>query len=82
MGELATLRGLGKKTEQQLNKIGIYTRADLQKTGAIATYIKLGEPHLCFLYALTGALEDRSWLEVAQHDKTRLIIELDNYKNY
>ncbi|CAB5499214.1 hypothetical protein THERMOT_1375 [Bathymodiolus thermophilus thioautotrophic gill symbiont] len=82
MGELATLRGLGKKTEQQLNKIDIYTRADLQKTGAIATYIKLGEPHLCFLYALTGALEDRSWLEVAQHDKTRLIIELDNYKNY
>jgi DNA transformation protein len=81
MGELSKLRGLGKKTELQLNKIGIYSKDDLQKIGAIATYVKLGEPHLCFLYALTGALEDRNWLDVAQNNKTQLIIELDNYKN-
>ncbi|SMN15219.1 DNA transformation protein TfoX [uncultured Candidatus Thioglobus sp.] len=81
MGELSKLQGLGKKSELQLNQIGVYTKADLQKIGAIPTYIKLGEPHLCFLYALAGALEDRSWIDVAQNDKTRLIIELDNYKN-
>ncbi|WP_369150401.1 TfoX/Sxy family DNA transformation protein [Candidatus Thiodubiliella endoseptemdiera] len=47
-GELAKLRGLGKKSEQQLNKIGIYTQISLQKIGSIAVYIKLGKPHLCF----------------------------------
>ncbi|MDC9714650.1 MAG: TfoX/Sxy family DNA transformation protein [Gammaproteobacteria bacterium] len=39
MGELAKLRGLGKKTEQQLNAIGIYTQMDLQKMGAIISTI-------------------------------------------
>lgn len=36
MGELAKLCALGKKTEQQLNKIGIYNKQDLQKIGAIS----------------------------------------------
>lgn len=80
MGELAKLCGLGKRTEQQLNKIGIYNKQDLQKIGAITAYIKLGEPHLCFLYALTGVLEHRSWFDIAHNEKTQLIIELDNYK--
>ncbi|NYT28518.1 MAG: TfoX/Sxy family DNA transformation protein [Candidatus Thiodubiliella endoseptemdiera] len=39
---------MGKKSEQQLNKIGIYTQISLQKIGSIAVYIKLGKPHLCF----------------------------------
>jgi hypothetical protein len=52
----------------------------LEKIGALEAYIRMKEPHLCFLYALVGALENRSWLDVAHHDKTRLLIELDNLK--
>ena len=81
MGELSKLKGLGSASEKQLNAIGIYTKKDLEKIGAIKAYIKLKQPHMCFLYALVGALENRSWLDVAKNDKTRLIIELDNYKN-
>jgi len=32
------------------------------------------------LYALEGALTNRSWIDAAGNDKARLIIELDNYK--
>jgi hypothetical protein len=58
------------------------TRAkkDLEKIGALEAYIRMKEPYLCFLYALVGALENRSWLDVAHHDKTRLLIELDNLR--
>ena len=81
MGELTQLQGLGVAAESQLNSINIDSRKDSQKIGAIGAYIKLKEPHLCFLYALEGALTGRSWIDVARNDKTRLIIELDNYKN-
>ncbi len=81
MGEIAKLKGLGDASEKQLNTIGIYTKKDLEKIGALEIYIKLKEPHLCFLYALVGAIENRSWLDVAQNDKTRLLIELDNFKH-
>ncbi len=80
MGEISQLKGLGATSEQQLNAIGVYTKKDLEKIGALEAYIRMKEPHLCFLYALVGALENRSWLDVAHHDKTRLLIELDNLK--
>ncbi|WP_201341106.1 TfoX/Sxy family DNA transformation protein [Abyssogena phaseoliformis symbiont] len=60
MGELAQLRGLGDKSEEKLNKIGVYSKQDLQAKGTVPTFVELGEPHLCFLYALAGALENRS----------------------
>jgi DNA transformation protein len=81
MGELTNLKGLGKRAEIRLNKIGIYTQKELQKMGALAAYVKLGEPNLCFLYALEGALKNRNWIDIARFEKTRLIIELDNYKS-
>ncbi len=80
MSEISQLKGLGNASEKQLNAIGIYTKRDLEEIGALEVYIKLGEPHLCLLYTLVGALENRSWLDVAHNDKTRLLIELDNFK--
>ncbi len=47
-GELAKLRGLGKKSEQQLNKIGIYTQISLQKIGSIAVYYITPKPQTTF----------------------------------
>ena len=63
-----------------INSIGVYTKKDLKNMGALEAYIRMKEPNLCFLYALVGALENRTWLDVAQNDKTRLLIELDNLK--
>jgi len=80
--KISELKGLGPKTEQYLNNIGIYNRDDLVAIGAVPAYLRLIEsrqiiPHLSFLYALVGALEDRSWLDIAKNEKQRLLFELE-----
>ena len=80
--KVSQLKGLGPKTEKYLNNIGIYTRDDLAAVGAVPAYLKLIDsgqiiPHLSFLYALVGALEDRSWLDIANTEKERLLYELE-----
>ncbi len=84
MGELSKLKGLGAKSEQALNEIGIFTRADLEKTGAIKAFLQLQKqatikPSLNFLYAMVGALENRRWTSIAKEEKSRLLLELDGY---
>lgn len=80
------LKGLGPKSMQCLNEIGIYTKADLEKLGPIQTFVKLKtecetmRPSLNFLYALVGALEGVHWKDVAKTEKTRLLIELQAYE--
>ncbi len=85
MGELSKLKGLGPKSERCLNEIGIHTVAELKAIGPIEAFVRLCneghiKPSLNFLYALVGALEDRSWQEVARNDKTRLLLELEDYR--
>lgn len=85
MGELSTLKGLGPKSEKKLNEIGIYTKEDLEKIGAVKALIKLKEqssikPSLNFLYAMVGALENKSWLEIAKTERERLIFELEGHE--
>ncbi|WP_455196673.1 TfoX/Sxy family protein [Kaarinaea lacus] len=83
--KIGKLKGLGPKSEQALNNIGIYTRKDLEKMGPIKAFIKLREksdikPSLNLLYAMVGALEDKHWTTIAQQEKTRLLLELDGYQ--
>lgn len=85
MAELSKLKGFGPKSEQCLNEIGIYTKSDLQRVGAVKAFIRLKKecsikPSLNFLYALVGALEDRDWKDIAKTEKERLLFELDGYK--
>lgn len=85
MGELAKLNGLGLKTEQRLNEIGVLSAEELKTLGAIPAYLKLkdhfgSEICLNFLYALVAAIENRSWQEVAQNDKGELLYELEGYQ--
>lgn len=84
MGELSKLKGLGPKSEEYLNEIGIYSKAQLQKIGAVRAFIKLtkecgNKPSLNFLYAMVGALEGEHWTKIAKHDKERLLLELEGY---
>jgi len=82
--KLSTLKGLGPKSEKQLNQLGIYTRADLESVGPIAAFIRLQresavKPSLNFLYAMVGALENKHWSEIAKNEKSRLLLELEGY---
>lgn len=75
------LRGLGPKSEAQLERIGVRTVDELRSLGAVSAFVALRElddanPSLNFLYALVGALEDRDWREVVKSDRDRLLFEL------
>jgi len=85
MGELSKLKGLGPKSEQCLNEIGIYTQAQLRDVGALGAFIQLKnagrfKPSLNFLYAMVGALQGEHWANIAQSEKTRLLAELHGHQ--
>ncbi len=85
MGELSKLKGLGPKSEKCLHEIGIKTKEDLEKIGAVRAFIKLKnecsvKPSLNFLYAMVGALEDEHWANIARTEKGRLLFELEGYQ--
>ncbi len=84
MKRIRDLRGLGEKSEKMLARVGVHSVADLQAMGAIQAFIKLKQggcnPSLNFLYALVGALEDRSWLDIAQHEKGALLMAMEGYQ--
>ena len=83
--KLEELKGLGPKSIKCLHEIGITTPQQLVEFGAMNTFMKLKKegsvkPSLNFLYALVGAIEDRHWTEIAKHERSRLLIELEGYK--
>jgi DNA transformation protein len=84
MRRIRDLKGLGEKSEQSLAKVGIHHVSDLEETGAICAFLKLKEaglnPSLNFLYALVGGLEDRTWLDIAQHEKGELLMAMEGYQ--
>ena len=84
--KIRDLRGLGAKSEASLAKVGIHTVDDLKARGAVRAYLSVcqhaqaqghARPSMNFLYALVGGLTERSWLEVAQTEKTHLLADLD-----
>lgn len=82
MGELSKLKGLGPKSEEQLNQIGITTLAELKAVGPVHVFLRLKQqsdraPSLNFLYAMVGAIENKHWLEIAKTERCRLLTELD-----
>lgn len=84
MTRLSSLKGLGPKSEKELNAIGIFTKEDLENTGPVNAYIKLkketgGNVSLNFLYAMVGAIENRHWTDIAKAEKERLLFELEGY---
>jgi len=85
MEKLSELKGLGPKSERCLNEIGIYSKEDLEKKGAVRAFLALKEkscidPSLNFLYAMVGALENKHWTEIAKTEKGRLLMEIEGYQ--
>lgn len=61
MGELSKLENIGKVIEEQLNKIGITTYDELEKTGSRKAWLKIQQidSSACIhrLYVLEGAIQ-------------------------
>lgn len=78
------MRNLGPASEKQLAEVGITSAEQLREIGAFKAarmmeekgtkHVYNGKLHKAFLYALIGAIEDRSWQEVARAAKQNLVI--------
>ena len=85
MQRLRDMPGLGPKSEDWLIQIGINTPEELRNIGAVRAFFRLSkesdtQPSLNLLYAMVGALEGESWLKIAKHEKSRLLSELEGYR--
>ena len=79
---LQELKGLGPRLSGLLQEIRIQNPKELKHIGAIEAYLRLIQeaelkPHIGYLYALVGAIENRDWTDVARNDKARLRAELE-----
>ena len=63
--EITQLPNLGPASEMWLNEVGIHTKADLEREGAVGAFLKVeaegGRPSLNLLWAIEGALNDMPW---------------------
>ena len=76
MGELSKLPNIGKRVEEQLNLIGIYSLEDLKQIGSKEAWLKIREidKSACInrLYALEGAIEGIRWHNLSEEKKLML----------
>ncbi len=81
-----TLIDIGPKSRQCLNEIGIFTKTELEKTGAVTAFVRMKKecramkPSLNLLYAMVAIIEDVHWKEIAKHKKGQLLLELENHR--
>jgi DNA transformation protein and related proteins len=77
--DLAELRNIGPTIENRLKEIGVRTRADLERVGAVNAYLRICADHanrtlpICYyLYSLQGALMDLHWDDLPEDLKEEL----------
>lgn len=83
MGEVVgKFKNLGPKSEQWLNEIGIFSRADIEKIGSVEIYRLLkqrGFPaSLNLVYALEAMLMDVHWTKLPANVKAELKMAVKN----
>ena len=71
------MRNLGPQMQRMLAEIDVHDDADLRKLGAVEAWHRLRfvferRVNLTALYAMYGALEDKSWLAVSPEEKAQL----------
>jgi len=75
-GTLTALRNLGPASTRWLNAIGVHTRRDLEKLGAVDAYAILRahgyNASLNLVYAIEGALRDCAWNRLPAKRKAQL----------
>lgn len=77
--DLTDLKNIGRKIADRLNEVGIYTKEDLRRVGAVGAHRMIKERHpdetlpVCYyLYSFEGALTDKHWNEIGEHRKLQL----------
>ena len=79
---LRGLPNLGPASERMLRAAGIQTAAELRAFGAVRAFEavrRAGQrPSFNLLWALEGALSGRDWKAVALHERTALLMQLDD----
>jgi DNA transformation protein len=84
--EIAGLLNLGPKSATWLNAAGIYTKSDLEETGAVRAFLKVKtagyKPSLNLLYALEGALTGTRWDKLSGVVKSQLLLEFDAIEDF
>jgi DNA transformation protein len=85
--ELAQLRNIGPTVRTRLNEIGVFTRTDLHRIGAVKAYKRICEnypnqtiPVCYYLYSLHGALIDVHWDELPETLKDELYAKAKGQK--
>ena len=83
--ELRALPNLGPASERMLHAAGIHTPAALRALGSVPAFVAVRQagqqPSLNLLWALEGALSGRDWKSVAQHERTALLMQLDDLES-
>lgn len=78
---LADLPNFGPQSQQWLQAVGIRTIADLRAQDPYEVYARLRANipgvSLTMLYAILGAVEDRSWLDIKRERRTAILLELE-----
>lgn len=79
---LRDMKGLGPRCEEWLPLVGINTPDDLRAANPFELYGRLRQQvpgfNLNGLYALIGAIEDRSWTEIKRERKTEILMRLED----
>ena len=78
---IARLANLGAKSEAMMHRAGIKTEGRLRELGAVRAYVMVkrngGNASLNLLWALEGALTNRSWREVAKTERLSLLLQVE-----
>ena len=84
MGELTSLRNIGKEMERKLKSIGISSEEELKRMGSKETWIrlKLKYPGICLvhLYTLQGAINNVEYNQLPEETKRELKEFIDQWK--
>jgi len=78
---LRDMKGLGPQTETWLVAAGITTPEALRAADPFELYARLRAAHPAFnlngLYALIGAIEERSWIDIKRERRTEILLRLE-----
>ncbi len=79
---LASLKGLGLKSQAQLASIGIHSVSTFLQTDPFEMYAALkkkdASTSLNMLYAMIGAQENVHWQHIARERKMQILLRLDD----
>ncbi len=86
MNDITSLKSLGPKSAQMLERAGITSVAQLRVLGTVEAFVQTKrvnpEASLNLLWALESALTGQPWQEVARQHRTSLLLALEERQKF